>query len=358
MTPKYQQLADTLKRDIKARLKPGDRMASQRELMETYGLSFATVDSALRQLVSDGLLVRMQGKGTFVNAVEAGNDNRNPSSNIYLFSGLNLPGSDSIYTDSYQQILYNVIRDEFVDTGTNLSFATFMNTTPEQITLREGFDAAVLIAPNDTHKELVRQFEINHIPTVVIGAEWPDIDLPLVDSDNEEGICRAVELLAGHGHRKICYIDRDNPTVHSEIRKKALLAQAAELNLAIKDEWCINMPFNQLDDGTREDIRRIFTQSDRPTAVIFSSLYPSAMLVISELKSIGLRLPEDVSIIGFDDPVWAACMDPSITVVKQPLEEIGRCAVKMLLSQLEGKIYARREILKDELIKRESVAYI
>jgi DNA-binding LacI/PurR family transcriptional regulator len=151
---------------------------------------------------------------------------------------------------------------------------------------------------------------------------------------------------------------RDNPTIHSEIRKKMLLARAAELNLAIKDEWCINVSFNRLDDNNRADIRRIFTQDERPTAVMFSSLYTSAMLVISELKSLGLRLPEDVSIIGFDDPAWASCTEPPITVIKQPLEEIGCRAVKMLLSQLEGKIYTRREILKDELIERESIAQI
>ena len=357
MTPKYQQLANTLKQDIKTRLKPGDRMASQRELMNAYGLSFTTVDNALKLLVNDGLLVRLQGKGTFVNSIEA-KDKKPTSSSIYIFSALSMPGRAHALVDGYLSILYSAIRNELVDTGINLSFATFINAAPEQIARHEGFDAAILIAPTDEYKELVKQFEISHIPTVVIGAEWPDIDLPLVDSDNEEGICRAVELLAGHGHRRICYIDRHAPTVHSEIRRQAFFRQAEKLNLAVKDEWCINMSFNRLDDNNRADIRRIFTQDERPTAVMFSSLYTSAMLVISELKSLGLRLPEDVSIIGFDDPAWASCTEPPITVIKQPLEEIGCRAVKMLLSQLEGKIYTRREILKDELIERESIAQI
>jgi DNA-binding LacI/PurR family transcriptional regulator len=96
------------------------------------------------------------------------------------------------------------------------------------------------------------------------------------------------------------------------------------------------------------------SQPERPTALFCSTNY-FALDALLALKEMGLRCPEDVALIGFDDHPWAAVSDPPLTVVRQPARELGRAAAGALLDLIAGKGEPDARILLDcELIVRES----
>lgn len=89
----------------------------------------------------------------------------------------------------------------------------------------------------------------------------------------------------------------------------------------------------------------MFSSEDRPTALLFSSFFSITMQIVAELRSMGLSIPQDVSIIGFDDSSWAKCTDPALTVIQQPLSAMGRHAAERLIEQMNGKACIKKEHL-------------
>ena len=101
---------------------------------------------------------------------------------------------------------------------------------------------------------------------------------------------------------------------------------------------------------------KLFAQTDPPTA-IFASNDVMAFGTMEAARERGLRIPEDVSIIGFDDTPQAASVHPGLTTVRQPLEEMGKVAASMLFSYLEdAALSTQRTLLPTQLIIRQSSA--
>jgi LacI family transcriptional regulator len=100
----------------------------------------------------------------------------------------------------------------------------------------------------------------------------------------------------------------------------------------------------------------MFSSAERPTALVFSSFHSVTITMMTELKKLGLSIPEDISLIGFDNLGWTTCTDPAVTVLDQPLFDIGHRAVTNLLNQINGSIFMRQEILPVKMIERDSVA--
>ena len=130
---------------------------------------------------------------------------------------------------------------------------------------------------------------------------------------------------------------------------------AAEFGIQINNNWYFTVKSDYPAENDLNQLDGIFRLEDRPTALLFSSLSLATIKIVTELKNMGLSLPEDVSIIGFDDSPWARSMEPALTVIEQPLIEMGRRAAKKLVEQINGEICIKREVLPVEIIERDSV---
>jgi DNA-binding LacI/PurR family transcriptional regulator len=120
----------------------------------------------------------------------------------------------------------------------------------------------------------------------------------------------------------------------------------------LPEEWIITSPLSI--EAGREAMRQILTLPERPKAVFLNNnvLSLGALLAIREL---GLRCPDDVSVVGFDDHPWAAVSDPPLTVVRQPAQKLGRVAAQMVLALINGEQPPEpRVILECEMIGRRS----
>jgi len=191
---------------------------------------------------------------------------------------------------------------------------------------------------------------------IVSACEWhSDETAPSVTVDNVGGSMQAVRHLAAMGHTKIGHITGPKENVLTAARIKGFKAGLESCGLTYDDSLIIEGDFS-LDSG-RLAAEKWLSMSDRPTAM-FCASDREAFGFISRLAKAGVRVPEDVSIIGFDDIEVAAFFVPALTTVSQPRIDIGRAAAQMLFGLIDGEIAPEdnHPQLDVKLVVRESTA--
>jgi LacI family transcriptional regulator len=125
-----------------------------------------------------------------------------------------------------------------------------------------------------------------------------------------------------------------------------------EHGVPLLEDWVVTSPLSI--KGGREAMRQLLSHPERPTAVFMANnlLSLGGLLAVHEL---GLRCPEDIALIGFDDHPWAAVARPPLTVIRQPAWQVGQVAGQILLDQINGDpVSDSRVLLECELIARQS----
>ncbi|WP_145105899.1 LacI family DNA-binding transcriptional regulator [Cereibacter sediminicola] len=213
----------------------------------------------------------------------------------------------------------------------------------------------MIVAPasegdNPHLQRLVRE----RVPLVLIDRELPGIDCDSVTVDNEGGAREAIALLIANGHRRIALIHDESRIATARQRREGYLRALAEAGLPV-EEGLIAVSQSTVEHAIDATIR-LFSRPERPTALFtVDSLMTTGALLA--LRSMGLAVPRDVSLIGFDDFDLATFTDPQITVVAQPVGQIGPLAVEMLLERIRGSDAPARHVrFPTRLITRGSVA--
>ena len=189
---------------------------------------------------------------------------------------------------------------------------------------------------------------------IVFLCEWVEGEqFPVITSDNTEGARLAIGHLHELGHRKIAHVTGPDGNVLTTARREGMVAERARLGLPSRPDWIIRGDFS-LESG-RDAAHRILNMSDRPTAV-FCSADMVAFGLISGLLEGGLRVPEDISVVGFDDIEMSQYYVPALTTIRQDRAELGRRAAKVLLDQLTKSTSATQSLepVPVELIVRSS----
>lgn len=177
--------------------------------------------------------------------------------------------------------------------------------------------------------------------------------LSYVGVDNVAAARAAVLFLARMGHRDIAHIAGTPHTVTATERLRGFREALTELGRSAEAATVEHGDFS-ITSG-RAAARRLLGRARRPTA-IFAASDEMAIGAIHELKTAGLRVPEDISVVGFDDIGFSEVFDPPITTIRQPRHEMGRLAMDMVVRRLEGDVPPEDAILPFELIERASVA--
>jgi LacI family transcriptional regulator len=186
---------------------------------------------------------------------------------------------------------------------------------------------------------------------IVIQGTVQGLDAPSVDIDNFAGARAAVEHLIELGHRSIACVTNaplEYTAAASRVAgyRAALEAAGCEYDQDLVDEGAFDAPSGRL------AIERILDRA-KPSAVFVGSDVV-ALGVISGLRAAGLAVPEDVSIVGFDDIPVAAFIDPPLTTVRLPAHELGLAAGRALLDRIAGRPVEPRALLPTELVVRAS----
>jgi LacI family transcriptional regulator len=212
-------------------------------------------------------------------------------------------------------------------------------------------DGLVLSGPRFGEPELDALVR-SHVPVVVQGS-LPGVEIQSVDVDNRAGAQRAVEHLLGLGHSRIACIT-NAPLTYTSARERLDGWEAALRSAGIEPDplWTEEADFDA-PSGTRA-MTRLLERMD-PDAV-FAASDVVALGAITALRAARRRVPEDVSVVGFDDIPLAAYLDPPLTTVRLPAYEIGHTVGRALLDRIATPAVATRTLLPTELIVRASTA--
>ncbi|MEC8153537.1 MAG: substrate-binding domain-containing protein, partial [Pseudomonadota bacterium] len=186
--------------------------------------------------------------------------------------------------------------------------------------------------------------------------EYPeDIPAPSVTVDNAGGAEKAVRHLAELGHAKIGHITGPRGNILTTTRLQGFRAGLKAMGLTVHEDYILPGDFNLEAGKLAAEIWR--TMKDRPTAM-FCASDQQAFGFISQLSRQGFSVPEDVSVIGFDDIEVSGFFVPALTTISQPRLELGRMAARMLLDRINGQ--SHREGLHPQLdvtlVVRDSTA--
>ena len=186
------------------------------------------------------------------------------------------------------------------------------------------------------------------------GANHPHLQPPAVQIDNAAAAREMTEYLISQGHREIGMIcGRKKPSFAE--RERGFRKTMQEARLKINSDWILDSE-NSL-DGARRAARQILAHGNRPTAV-FCVSDELAIGCMHELQLAGVGVPDDISVVGFDDIRYAEVTNPPLTTVRQPAEEMGERIVQKLCAVIRDEKSGEPEtqIVSHQLVTRNSVA--
>ena len=192
------------------------------------------------------------------------------------------------------------------------------------------------------------------VPVVTVDTQTDESSFPSVIADSYQGGRRAVAHLAELGHRRIGIITGNRRLASARARLQAWRDMVAQLSLDADENLIAEGKYTQ--KGGYDAARALLALPETPTA-IFACNDLSALGAMTAIREAGLRIPEDISLVGFDDILLASQMHPALTTIRQPLHDMGRSAVNMLMALIVGlELPSQQTVLPTELIIRESTA--
>lgn len=187
---------------------------------------------------------------------------------------------------------------------------------------------------------------------VLLDEDLPGVGLCRVFAQNEHGAWLATRHLIESGHKKIAFIGGPPGLLSVSERSAGFLRAMAEAGLSVAAEDLYLRDYSR--EFGHEATRAILAGTPRPTAIFASSDY-LAVGVLGAFRQAGLSVPQDMSLVGFDDMPFADLVNPALTTIRQPVSEMGRVAVRHLLALTNGESPPPLTRLPVDLVLRNSV---
>ena len=191
------------------------------------------------------------------------------------------------------------------------------------------------------------------IPLVALCEAIPGADIPQIEVDNRAAAARMTQHLAAHGHRSIAYVSGPAINILERERFQGFKDGLEAAGLPFDPDLVIPGDYTVASGVTAG--QNLLARSSRPSAV-FCTSDEMAIGLMRTLFSAGLRVPDDISVAGFDDIEFAAVAEPALTTIHQPRRELGQAAATVLIDLLQGRPTPKRIRLDTELVVRDSVA--
>jgi DNA-binding LacI/PurR family transcriptional regulator len=195
------------------------------------------------------------------------------------------------------------------------------------------------------------------VPAVSIPGHKDNVGVTNIVLDHHHAAELALKHLADLGHKKIAILRGHPQSSDSSYRWEAVRAVAAGLGIELDEELVIQIELTDSTPNLGYPSGQLLLAKKRPFTALFAYNDISAIGAIRAFRESGLRVPEDISVVGFDDVPGAAFHSPALTTVRQPLPRMGELAVEILIGRIEGEKEWQREIaVQPELVVRESTA--
>ncbi|HCE45784.1 MAG TPA: hypothetical protein DET40_19750 [Lentisphaeria bacterium] len=321
---------------LKKRISDGEyteKFPSTNDLVREIGVSPMTINKAVGELVREGLIHRKIGSGTFVTTKKK--EKKKTGRIIYFVPdkafGLRHPFHAGVFIGMTSAAMGAGHEAIFQDSETSLLDILFKS--------RSELDFDGIVFSRWDNRKMIDDIS-KFIPMIEVGVSGTPI--PSIHFDDETGAYKAVKHLTDLGHRRIAFITGYMTWKEGEYRfngyRKALeeAGIAFDENLVFEDEWT--------DPAGYRCAKKMLSLPDRPTAVFCTSDH-MAFGAMSCIKEYGLRIPDDISIIGFNNVETSAYVEPPLTTVEISFQDTGSMAFRALIKLIDGQALTEEDLL-------------
>jgi DNA-binding LacI/PurR family transcriptional regulator len=357
--PLHVQVAARVRREVREGLyHPGARLPAEVDLARQLGVSRGTVRQALTTLLAEGLLETRPGRGTFV--VDGSTQRAAGLIGMILPSVVRarnpemIDGAEETVRQAGYSLLLGISGDD-----------RWLEADQLQRLVGQGASGLIVYTVDgELEVPALRRLVDRSFPLVLIDRYIPDLAVDSVAMDNLGGGFLATQHLVQQGYARIGYIGTDNLGTSSIVERMAGYRWAlAQYGLPYTtDLVCVDIrrllswpPREPDKEGHNARVLQEFLgRADRPDAVFVCNDYV-AFQVVQVAESLGLRIPEDVAIVGFDNVAYRDYYGVALTTVEQHRHEIGATAATLLLDRLAGRRdRVDRIVIATRLIVRRS----
>lgn len=358
MVAKYIQIEENIKSSIlEGKITSNQRIEPENELAQKFNVSRHTVRQAVGKLVNDGWLYKIQGSGTFC-ADRIGNPNKPKDKTIgvittyisdYIFPSI-IRGVESYLSERGYSVL-------LASTNNNLDY----ERRSLQNILTKNIDGLIVEPTKSSfHNPNINYYlnlERNHIPYVMINACYTELASPSITLDDEKGGFIATEHLIQSGHQRILGLFKTDD-IQGINRMKGYVQAHRANQLIPSPEMIVTFNTEEKGEWLRAKVKEILLKSSatKPDA-IFCYNDQVALDILNVIRELGLKVPEDISIVGYDDSLLAEASEVKLTTVKHPKTQMGEAAAKAIIrfvSEKDRLPEAHSVTFEPELIMRNS----
>ncbi|CAG7604546.1 putative HTH-type transcriptional repressor ExuR [Paenibacillus solanacearum] len=327
-----------------------------KDIAKLAGVSHTTVSRAL----NDSPLINPETKERIKSI--AGSLNYTPnysarslvldrSYNLGLFFSTLHTGTSSGFLYEAVKGVNDVIKDQF-----NLIVRGIDDYKSYHNVNRKSFDGLIVMSQSASDQSFIEYAADKEIPLVVLNRPIDKVEVMNLVPDDQSGAYRAAEHLIEKGHRRIAIIEGKQGFKSTQARRDGYREALEKHGVPLRSEWIV--PGNYDLESGYAGMSRLLDLAERPTAV-FCSNDDMALGAIKAVTERGLRVPDDLSVVGFDDHLFSSFMTPALTTVRRPIEEISRVGAEKLLSFIEKKQVEKSTVyFHTELVIRDSVKTI
>jgi GntR family transcriptional regulator of arabinose operon len=356
---RYQDIRDQVRREIESSVyAPGERLASDSELGVRFGVSRLTVIRALRELESQSLVQRKAGSGTFVRAIES-----KPAAATRVF-GLLMPdlGDGEIFEPVARGIAHaaEALHHRLLWGGAPATAQDKERQAEDlsQYLIERKVDGVFFAPVEHTPQQEAVNLRIERalteagIPIVLIDrciARYPQRSRhDLVGIDNRRAGSRMTQHVLDAGARRVVFASRPGAAPTVQAREWGYRETLYSAHLEILPGVSVHV------DQEDTDALRKFVSTVRPDAIVCANDLTAARLM-HQLLRIGIRIPQDVRMVGINDVKYASFLPVPLTTLRQPCEALGASAMGAMLERVKNPSDPAHDILLDcELILRQS----
>lgn len=330
-------------------------MATMKQVAEKAGVSTSTVSHVLNntRIVSPEAKERVQKAIAELRYIPSAVARSLKNDRTHTI-GMMIPNNSNPY---FAEVIQGV-EDASFKFGYNIILCNSYDDPKKQaayirVLLEKRIDGLILVA-SGSDDQLTRLLEDEDLPKVLVDREVAGVSADFIQADHEQGAYLATKYLLDLGHRAIACVSGPKDLLSSRDRVSGYLRALREYGVKFRLDCLVNSDFTS--QGGYNAFQQLLALPQRPTA-IFVSNDLMAIGGLCAASSAGVRIPEQLSVVGYDDIALASFTTPPLTTIAQPKHEIGVVTARVLVERmLNPHLALKREKLSTRLIVRGSTA--
>ena len=327
----------------------GEQLPSENEIAAFFNVSRHTVRQALNYLVQEGWIYKERGKGSFFSNKRENEKKKNVAVLTTYISDYIFPRIISGIEEELRKKGYNL-----------LLFSSNNDIENEKVCLENIINqdiSGLILEPaqssiNTLSHECMEKLEKNNIKYIEINANCDGEESAYIIVDDEQGGYKLTHYLLELGHRNIAALLKVDD-LQGERRRKGYIEALNEYDINFNKSIVGEYITDNRDMYVDQFVINILKLEDKPTAIVCYN-DQIALRVINNLRKEGISVPNDISIVSFDDSSLAISSDIKLTTIKHPKRDMGVQAAKCIIDMIESRIEKPQYIYSAELIVRDS----